>query len=208
MMPIVLVNFEKKEILEFIRKDLGSDFILFEINNDKKKVSINDIREIVKETSTCQNKPRVYLFYNFYLASNEAQNAFLKTLEEPPPKTLFILSVDNQEKILPTILSRSRIIINKRNFKLSEEIKEILKKFAENEILDLRLSEKISVGEVISFLKEKLKEEKNILPILKEALEINNLIEKNNLNKILALDYLLIQIKRLFQKKEITRAFS
>lgn len=38
----------------------------------------------------------------------EAANAFLKTLEEPPPKTLFLMLTDRPDAILPTILSRSQ----------------------------------------------------------------------------------------------------
>lgn len=38
----------------------------------------------------------------------EAANAFLKTLEEPPPKTLFLMLTDQPDSILPTILSRSQ----------------------------------------------------------------------------------------------------
>lgn len=40
----------------------------------------------------------------------EAANAFLKTLEEPPAKTLFILQTDSPDAILPTVISRSQRI--------------------------------------------------------------------------------------------------
>lgn len=40
----------------------------------------------------------------------EAANAFLKTLEEPPPKTLFLLLTDSPESLLPTIVSRCQIL--------------------------------------------------------------------------------------------------
>ena len=40
----------------------------------------------------------------------EAANAFLKTLEEPPPKTLFLMMTDQPDAILPTIISRSQRI--------------------------------------------------------------------------------------------------
>ncbi|MBQ6138039.1 MAG: hypothetical protein IJI73_11820 [Kiritimatiellae bacterium] len=40
----------------------------------------------------------------------EAANAFLKTLEEPPPKTLFLLLTDQPDAILPTIASRTQRI--------------------------------------------------------------------------------------------------
>ncbi len=40
----------------------------------------------------------------------EAANAFLKTLEEPPPRTLFLLLADSLADMLPTIISRSQVI--------------------------------------------------------------------------------------------------
>lgn len=40
----------------------------------------------------------------------EAANAFLKTLEEPPPKTLFLLLVDGMADLLPTIVSRCQVL--------------------------------------------------------------------------------------------------
>ena len=40
----------------------------------------------------------------------EAANAFLKTLEEPPPKTLFLMMTDQPDAVLPTIVSRSQRI--------------------------------------------------------------------------------------------------
>ncbi len=40
----------------------------------------------------------------------EAANSFLKTLEEPPPKTLFLLLTDQPDAVLPTIVSRSQRI--------------------------------------------------------------------------------------------------
>jgi DNA polymerase-3 subunit delta' len=51
----------------------------------------------------------------------EAGNAFLKTLEEPPPQTLFLLLTDNPAGVLPTIVSRcQRILLNAERFVLDE----------------------------------------------------------------------------------------
>lgn len=52
----------------------------------------------------------------------EAANAFLKTLEEPPPRTLFLLLTDSPDMVLPTILSRcQRVILKTAMFSLAEE---------------------------------------------------------------------------------------
>ena len=48
------------------------------------------------------------------MLSTSAFNAFLKTLEEPPPYAIFILATTEKHKILPTILSRCQIFDFKR----------------------------------------------------------------------------------------------
>ncbi|MDO5301095.1 MAG: hypothetical protein Q4E76_01120 [Tissierellia bacterium] len=53
---------------------------------------------------------RVFLLEEFSLTTVEGQNAFLKTLEEPRPGVVFLLTSDSEEGILPTILSRASVI--------------------------------------------------------------------------------------------------
>ena len=43
------------------------------------------------------------------MLSQSAFNAFLKTLEEPPPHAIFILATTEKHKIIPTILSRCQV---------------------------------------------------------------------------------------------------
>ncbi len=52
-----------------------------------------------------------YLFLDTDLMGREAQNAFLKTLEEPPPYVTFILISSHSELVLPTIRSRTHKVI-------------------------------------------------------------------------------------------------
>jgi DNA polymerase-3 subunit delta' len=53
---------------------------------------------------------RIAIFESFDQAQPRAQDALLKTLEEPPPNALLILTATRVEALLPTILSRSQII--------------------------------------------------------------------------------------------------
>lgn len=53
---------------------------------------------------------RVVVIENAHLLTKEAQNALLKSLEEPPTDTLFILSVADENRLLPTVLSRAQTI--------------------------------------------------------------------------------------------------
>lgn len=54
-------------------------------------------------------KYRVYIIDEVHMLSSAAFNAFLKTLEEPPAHTIFILATTEKHKIIPTILSRCQI---------------------------------------------------------------------------------------------------
>jgi len=52
---------------------------------------------------------KVYIIDEVHMLSTAAFNAFLKTLEEPPPYAIFILATTEKHKIIPTILSRCQI---------------------------------------------------------------------------------------------------
>ena len=72
---------------------------------------VEDIRSIVDQVRIPpqQGNYKVYIIDEVHMLSQAAFNAFLKTLEEPPPHTVFILATTEKHKILPTILSRCQI---------------------------------------------------------------------------------------------------
>ncbi|OGK24648.1 DNA polymerase III, subunit gamma and tau [Candidatus Roizmanbacteria bacterium RIFCSPLOWO2_01_FULL_37_13] len=94
---------------------------------------IEDIRNLIKEASffPMVNRYRVYIVDEAHMITNDAFNALLKTLEEPPSSVIFILATTNQEKIPKTILSRCSII----NFGKAQkaDIVSMLKKVAKKE---------------------------------------------------------------------------
>ncbi|HEY0067258.1 MAG TPA: DNA polymerase III subunit gamma/tau [Flavisolibacter sp.] len=78
--------------------------------------SVDDIRSLVEQVrfSPQAGKYKVYIIDEVHMLSQSAFNAFLKTLEEPPPYAIFILATTEKHKILPTILSRCQIFDFKR----------------------------------------------------------------------------------------------
>ena len=78
--------------------------------------SVDDIRTLVDQVrfSPQAGKYKVYIIDEVHMLSSSAFNAFLKTLEEPPPYAIFILATTEKHKILPTILSRCQIFDFKR----------------------------------------------------------------------------------------------
>ncbi|MEO6723007.1 MAG: DNA polymerase III subunit gamma/tau, partial [Ferruginibacter sp.] len=78
--------------------------------------SVDDIRSLVEQVRFAPQagKYKVYIVDEVHMLSSSAFNAFLKTLEEPPPYAIFILATTEKHKILPTILSRCQIFDFKR----------------------------------------------------------------------------------------------
>ncbi len=78
--------------------------------------SVDDIRSLVEQVRFAPQAGRykVYIVDEVHMLSQSAFNAFLKTLEEPPPYAIFILATTEKHKILPTILSRCQIFDFKR----------------------------------------------------------------------------------------------
>jgi len=93
------ISFEKGGSLNIHELDAAS-------NN-----SVDDIRTLVEQVRFAPQagKYKVYIVDEVHMLSTSAFNAFLKTLEEPPPYAIFILATTEKHKILPTILSRCQI---------------------------------------------------------------------------------------------------
>ncbi|MEK7263196.1 MAG: DNA polymerase III subunit [Bacteroidota bacterium] len=71
-------------------------------------IRIATIRDVKKELSLSlfSGGKRVVIIFDAHLMNVQAQNAFLKTLEEPPANTVLILTTSNLNNLLPTIISR------------------------------------------------------------------------------------------------------
>ena len=96
---------------EFIRlKNYDYAFNIFELDAASNR-KIDDIRDLLEKVKVPPQlgKYKVYIIDEVHMLTKEAENAFLKTLEEPPPHIVFILATTEKNKILPTILSRCQI---------------------------------------------------------------------------------------------------
>ncbi len=73
--------------------------------------SVEHIRALTEQVrfQPQQGRYKVFIIDEVHMLSNQAFNAFLKTLEEPPPYAIFILATTEKHKIIPTILSRCQI---------------------------------------------------------------------------------------------------
>jgi DNA polymerase-3 subunit gamma/tau len=70
--------------------------------------SVDDIRDLREKVAYApvSGRHKVYILDEAHMLSSQAWNAFLKTLEEPPPKTIFVLATTEAQKVLPTVVDR------------------------------------------------------------------------------------------------------
>lgn len=111
MIPIITTKIDTA--LKIAKKnnirENSPDFILITPENS---IGIEKIREIISAISLkpYQSPKKIVIIKDAQKLTTEAQNAFLKTLEEPPPNTIIILLVENPDQLLPTILSRCEVL--------------------------------------------------------------------------------------------------
>ncbi|MGZ4179966.1 MAG: DNA polymerase III subunit gamma/tau [Solirubrobacteraceae bacterium] len=70
--------------------------------------SVDDIRDRRAKVAYApvSGRHKVYILDEAHMLSSQAWNAFLKTLEEPPPRTIFVLATTEAQKVLPTVVDR------------------------------------------------------------------------------------------------------
>ncbi len=70
--------------------------------------SVDDIRDLREKVAYApvSGRHKVYILDEAHMLSVQAWNAFLKTLEEPPPRTIFVLATTEAQKVLPTVVDR------------------------------------------------------------------------------------------------------
>src|SRR3989338_467362 len=210
MIPILVLSKNSKLINKYIG-DLKINCLFFEVIPLTKEYSIDDIKGLIKETKVFNPKTRIYFLANFHLSSIPAQNSFLKLLEEPPSNVQFILSTDNKNNLLPTIVSRVKVVklkgINERGkvdkFVVDEMESLINQSTKIIPLTQFKITDKESAKnlliQIIFFFKDRLDSDRNSPQIIKEIIRLKGLLENNNLNPQLTVDQVLIFIWKMYR---------
>lgn len=216
MIPIILVASNLRKINRFVddfaKERKISENHIYKILPKTKEFSIDQIREIKKEIIYSLTEERLFVLYDFQSSSLEAQNAFLKTLEEAPDKIQFILVVDNQYRLIPTITSRSKtIILDKTQLPaVDKDTAEHLDELLEGHTLQGQTLKGMSLGifglekdnlidQLMVYFRERLSKDPKAAKVLKEIIKVGSLIKLNNLDPRLATDHLFIFIKQTYK---------
>jgi DNA polymerase III subunit gamma/tau len=98
--------------------------------------SVDDIRDLREKVgyAPVSGRHKVYILDEAHMLSTQAWNAFLKTLEEPPPRTIFVLATTEAQKVLPTVVDRChRFDFGRPSI---EEVATVLRRVVEAEQID------------------------------------------------------------------------
>ncbi len=173
----------KKAITE---KDFGDVEIdvslnIFELDAASNN-SVENIRSLIEQVrfQPQQGKYKIFIIDEVHMLSTAAFNAFLKTLEEPPPYAIFILATTEKHKILPTILSRCQIFDFKR-IQVSEVIDQ-LDKIAAAENITIDDDSKYAIAEMADGgMRDALSIFDRIASSSEGKIEYDDLVQKLNL---------------------------
>ena len=99
--------------------------------------SVDDIRELRERVgyAPAAGRWKVYILDEAHMLTREAWNAFLKTLEEPPPNTVFVLCTTEPHKVMPTIVDRCQRFDFQRPS--LEQIAEVVRRVAGAESIEI-----------------------------------------------------------------------
>ena len=122
---------------QLINENTNSEYNIFELDGASNN-SVDDIRNLIDQIKIPPQigKYKTYIIDEVHMLSKSAFNAFLKTLEEPPKHSIFILATTEKEKIIPTILSRCQIFdFNRIN---NQQLKTYLLKLSDKENIQVQ----------------------------------------------------------------------
>lgn len=108
---IITQGSREEVVVNKIDKDIHSDVLIYP-NDIKKGLVVEDVNEIVDKAYIypLEANKKIFIINNIDVSTNQAQNKLLKTLEEPPATSMFILTSTNPAGILNTIKSRAKTV--------------------------------------------------------------------------------------------------
>jgi DNA polymerase III delta prime subunit len=216
MQSFLIVSKNKNEAASYISdllKEMGVNSLDINLQTYEKTMGIEDVRNIQKAIllKPFRGKTKAVIINAYENITFEAQNSLLKILEEPPANTIIIIATSKKEFLLPTIISRCKIV-----YLWEKEIKLIQEDFLELQdalsiIMNGKTGDKLKTAQDIAsnrgdmglwlekmaiFTKNKLAEDDNIkyLNLLKELQKTYRNIKSTNVSKRVAIENLFLSL--------------
>ena len=161
----------------------GCHIDICELVDDKESIKIGTMRKIVEHIAmTRQSKYKILLIQRLERMTIEAANSFLKTLEEPPENTIFIMTTNNVSLILPTIISRVRTIrFNNVSYSyLSKKLVELYPNSDEETLNKVNLFSTGKTGKAVQLMEnpEVLAEYMHLYNVVQVFLKNKNVVDR------------------------------
>lgn len=134
------------------------DISLIAPEDGKKNISVAQIRDLRNNAfiKPHQAPKRIFIIDNADTLNEQAQNALLKVLEEPPKTVMFILIAENKASLLDTIISRCvTLTLNTPEFSLAFNHLKSTTAFSTDLIEEALRIEKNNIGRALNFLNGK-----------------------------------------------------
>ncbi len=113
----------QKNLKRFFKRDMESSPDIHILNpEEKSSIGIEEVKNFQKEMiyKPFEEKYQAGIILEAEKLTPEAQNALLKTLEDPSEYSLFFLCVDNEKNLLPTIISRGQVLYSPEEIEQQE----------------------------------------------------------------------------------------
>lgn len=172
--------------------------------SDEEKLGVESAKKIREHLllKPFQGQGRGVVLVSSHKLTPEAQNALLKTLEEPPEEAVILLGTSSEELLLPTVLSRCQIQTQavsspKRAEKELEEVESLIAADISTRLQKIEKTEDKDqlFGKLLSYFQLKLREDPSCLPFSKELLQAQ-LWSQANVNTRAILEYLMLIMPR------------
>jgi len=193
-------DFRKIESLEIEAFHADPDVSMIK-KGSSENIKLDDVKELQSKNryKPFQAEHQFAVIYHAENLNVESQNALLKTLEESPDHTIWVLTAPHEKSLLPTIVSRARKIY----LSSKQDEREIdISPFLDGQLVDklqyvteLIASEKDNKGEIASFLDALLNHERQKLdPVRLKRIEKAIRHLGANVNKKMLLDGLIYDL--------------
>lgn len=189
-------NLANKLAINILGKLEEKDYIdIIKYRTKKSSFGVDDVREIVEEVykKPYEGDKKVIIIYDGNKLTVQAQNALLKTIEEPPNGVYIILLCESLELILDTIKSRCQI------YKLTplskEEIRIYLNRINNNEFSEEEINAAIAYSEGIPGKAEAFLKDSSLKDLRNTVIDLLFILTKNNLKELLDFESKIVSFK-------------
>lgn len=212
MIPLIVSSPNEKTIENYLKENKLIPEISYFVDSEGKSIGLDDIKSLIRETQYASDPKTTptFLIENGHLMTSPAQNAILKTLEEARPEHQFIITTNNHHLLLPTIISRCRLIRLQSNEEEKEnDIQKIISSLLGTSSQLMSLTEEIIKKEpelIVRQLLHKLHHANRNNPTTKRAKVISLALNcasdlKSNVNPRLAIDHFLLKSNSIAKMK-------